>query len=150
MITKTDLEWWRNRAMELDWVFATTYAEGAPHEYVIPDKTPGSSKDDCVRAARVIRTFGAPAKFYRATNFYLTLDDDWKYFPLDLDVRDTSIINRGRADPVYGPQNHPRTCSEIESAYDTYASHWDSDYGMTDIEKAATADLLREVFGPKL
>lgn len=150
MITKTDLNWWRNVVVELDWTFATTYAEGAPHEYVIPDKTPGFSKEDCVRAARVIRTFGEPAKFYKATNIYLTLEDGWKYFPLDNDVRETGIINRGRADHVYGAQNHPRTFSGIESAYDAYASHWDSDHGMTEDEKEATVDLVREVFGSKL
>ncbi|WP_084079261.1 class I SAM-dependent methyltransferase [Demequina sp. NBRC 110057] len=150
MITKTDLDWWRGLVAELDWAFATTYAEGAPHEYVIPDKTPGFSKADCVRAARVIRTFGEPAKFYKATNIYLALDDGWKYFPLDRDVRDTGIINRGRAEHVYGAQNHPRTYSGVASPYDAYASHWDSDHGMTDDEQAKTANLMREVFGSKL
>ncbi|WP_062312148.1 class I SAM-dependent methyltransferase [Demequina rhizosphaerae] len=150
MITKTDLDWWRNLVPELDWVFATTYAQGAPHEYVIPDKTTGFTKDDCIRAARVIRTFGEPMKFYKATNLYLTLDDGWKYFPLDKDVQNTGIINRGRADHVYGVQNHPCTASGIASPYDAYASHWDSDHGLRGAEKIATVSLIREVFGPKL
>ncbi|MDE0572167.1 zinc-ribbon domain-containing protein [Demequina sp. B12] len=150
MITKADLDWWREKSAELDWVFATTYAEGAPHEYVVPEKTPGFTKEDCVRAARAIRTFGEPMTFYKATNIYLTLDDGWKYFPLDKDVRETTIINRGRADHVYGAQNQPRTASGFESPYDAYASEWDSDFGMTDDEKAATADLIREVFVDKL
>lgn len=150
MITEADLDWWREKTFEFDWVFATTYAEGAPHEYVIPDKTPSFSKADCIRAARAIRTFGEPMKFYKATNIYLTLDDGWKYFPLDRDVRDTSIINRGRADHVYGVQNQPRTASGLATPYDAHGSEWDSDHGMTPDEKAATTTLISEVFGDRL
>ncbi len=150
MITRADLNWWREKVLELDWAFATTYAETAPHEYVLPAKTPGFSDEDCVRAARVIRTFGTPMKFYKTTNLYLTLGDGWKYFSLDRDVRDTDIINRGRAEHVYGPQNHPRTDSGIDSPYDAYASEWDSDFGMTREEQAATSELIHTVFGTTL
>lgn len=55
----------------LDWQFATTYASGAPHEYVVADRTPGLTEDDVTRAAHVIRTYGEPMKFYKETRIYL-------------------------------------------------------------------------------
>ena len=46
LITRDDLRWWLDLEPELDWQFATTYAEGAPHEYVVADKTtPVMGKD---------------------------------------------------------------------------------------------------------
>ena len=56
-ITEKDLEWWQNKIVKLDWVFAVTYAEGTPHEY-IAERTEGITKADFIRAARVIHTFG--------------------------------------------------------------------------------------------
>ncbi len=44
MITKNDLNWWLSLEPELDWQFATTYASGAPHEYVVAGRTPGSQR----------------------------------------------------------------------------------------------------------
>ena len=35
LITQADLEWWLSRAAELEWTFAKTYAETAPHHYVV-------------------------------------------------------------------------------------------------------------------
>ncbi|MGI8393457.1 hypothetical protein [Leucobacter sp. W1038] len=39
MILNSDLKWWLNLEPEPDWQYATTYAEGAPHEYVVAGKT---------------------------------------------------------------------------------------------------------------
>jgi len=39
VILNSDLKWWLNLEPELDWQYATTYAEGAPHEYVVAGKT---------------------------------------------------------------------------------------------------------------
>ena len=50
MITKNDLNWWLSLEPELDWQFATTYASGAPHEYVVAGRTPGLTEDDVARA----------------------------------------------------------------------------------------------------
>ena len=78
MITRDDLNWWLELAPTLDWTFARTYAKTAPHEYIVESRTPGMEHADYVRAARVIRTFGEPAKFYNYTNVYLTSPDGWK------------------------------------------------------------------------
>jgi len=34
VITRAGLNWWLDLEPELDWQFATTYADSAPHEYV--------------------------------------------------------------------------------------------------------------------
>jgi hypothetical protein len=153
MITRDDLNWWLDMEARLDWQFATTYAEGAPHEYVVADKTPGFTHADVVRAAHVIRTFGEPAKFYNTTRIYLTTPMGWKHWDMQgghIDGSEITLINRGRAEHVYGVQNAPRTASGIESAYEGVATTWDAEHGMTDDEKAETASLIGEVFGDRL
>ena len=41
-ITRADLDWWHEFAATREWTFAKTYAETAPHHYVVQDRTPGS------------------------------------------------------------------------------------------------------------
>lgn len=142
-ITRDDLEWWLERIHELDWVFAVTYAEGAPHEYVTADRSPDFTPEDCVRAARVIRTFGQPAKFYATTRIYLEDGRGWKYWDMaGADVTVSGIINRGRVEHVYGVQNAPRTASGIASAYDAVATDWDRSLGATADERAELTELI--------
>ena len=110
MITRDDLRWWLELEPQLDWQFATTYAEGAPHEYVVADKTPGLSQADVARAAHVIRTFGEPMKFYRTTRIYLTTPMGWKHWDMQggrISDAEVTLINRGRVEHVYGVQNAP-------------------------------------------
>jgi hypothetical protein len=142
-ITTDDLEWWLERIHELDWVFAVTYAEGAPHEYVNAGRTPGFTAEDCVRAARVIRTFGQPMKFYSTTRIYLTDAQGWKYWDMaGADVRESGIINRGRVEHVYGVQTAPRTVSGVASAYDSVATEWDRVLGATPTERTQLTELI--------
>ena len=153
MIAQGDLHWWLDQESELDWQFATTYAEGAPHEYVVADKTPGLTQADVARAAHVIRTFGEPMKFYRTTRIYLTTPMGWKHWDMqDGRINDDTVtlINRGRVEHVYGVQNAPRTFSGVKSAYDGLATTWDAQHGMTAEEKTQTADLIRARFGDRL
>lgn len=141
--TTDDLEWWLERIHELDWVFAVTYAEGAPHEYVNVGRTVGFTAEECVRAARVIRTFGQPMKFYATTRIYLTDAQGWKYWDMaGADVRESGIINRGRVEHVYGVQTAPRTASGVVSAYDSVATEWDRVLGATDSERAELTSLI--------
>ena len=112
-ITEKDLEWWQHKIAKLDWVFAVTYAEGAPHEY-IAERTEGITKADFVRAARVIHTFGEPQKFYKSTRIYL-VHDGWKYWTMDREHDDVTLINRGRVGHIYGVQNMPHTKSEFHT-----------------------------------
>jgi hypothetical protein len=124
----------------LDWVFATTYADGAPHEYV-SDRTDGMSQADFVRAARVIRTFGHPQKFYRSTRTCLEDDAGWKYWDMEGDdLALCNLINRGRVNHVYGVQNAPSTRSESATPYDELATFWDAGQWTDELE---TNELVR-------
>ena len=74
-MTEDDLDWWLTVAGQLNWMIARTYAETAPHSYVVHPRTAGMTKDDYARAAHVIHTFGQPGKFYNMTSIYLTSPD---------------------------------------------------------------------------
>jgi hypothetical protein len=150
MITRDDLNWWLELAPTLDWIFATTYARTAPHEYVVLGRTKELTPADYVRAARVIRTFGEPAKFHDWTNVYLTSPDGWKWWGMSKeDVTQEGIINRARVEHVYGTQNAPRTASGIDSAYDAIATEWDVKHGATSEEREALAALIAELVGKR-
>ena len=150
MITRADLNWWLDLEPDLDWQFATTYADGAPHEYVAAPRTEGMDVEDYARAAHIIQTFGEPMKFYKWTRIYLRTPMGWKHWTMDADLNDTNIVNRGRVEHVYGIQNMPLTQSGAESAYDAFASTWDTKHALTDTEVSQTADFVRDVFGGKL
>ena len=75
---------------------------------------------------RVIHTFGQPGKFYGMTSIYLTSPDGRvKWWTMDRDVRDTTLINQATTDRLYGVQNAPSTESGIPTAYDGRASAYD-------------------------
>ncbi len=153
MVTKTDLAWWLEMEAELDWQFATSYAEGAPHEYVVADRTPGFNADDAARAAHVIRTYGEPMKFYKKTRIYLATPMGWKHWDMQGEsVVDDSVtlINRGKLEHVYGVQNMLRTRSAVDAPYDGLATTWDRGFGMTATEREATAQLISKTFGSQL
>lgn len=150
VITKQDLNWWLEKEVELDWQFATTYAKGAPHEYVAFNRTEGLTKEDFVRAAHVIRTFGEPHKFYKTTRIYLTTPTGWRHWTMDHDLNETGLVNRCSIRHIYGVQNAPVTASGIDSSYDPLATMWDELWGMTEAEKSATVSLIRSTFGDKL
>ena len=106
---RDDLRWWLDLAPTLDWIWAKTYADSAPHWYVVHGRTEGLTMDDFVRAGRVIRTFGEPGKFYRSTNLYLYTEDRtrkfwamWGEIPRS---EDADLINMATTDRVYGPQD---------------------------------------------
>lgn len=79
----SDLRCWLDLAPRLEWIFAKTYAETAPHSYVVLGRSPGLTREDYVRAGRVIRTYGEPGKYYRSTNLYLYSEDrQFKYWAM--------------------------------------------------------------------
>lgn len=150
VITRTDLNWWLDLEPELDWQFATTYAVGAPHEYVASPRTEGLDAADFARAARVIQTFGEPMKFYKWTRIYLRTPMGWKHWTMDRDLDETTLVNRGRAEHVYGIQNMPATRSNVSSAHDAIASEWDKKHALTDEETRIVTKFINGVFGEQL
>ncbi|HHX46986.1 MAG TPA: hypothetical protein GX718_06395, partial [Brevibacterium sp.] len=90
------------------WIWARTYAESAPHWYVVLGRTPDLTREDFIRAGRVIRTFGEPGNFWSHTNLYLFTQDRsrkfwcmWGAHPKD----DVDLINMATTDRTYGPQD---------------------------------------------
>lgn len=138
-----DLDWWRELSRRLDWIWARTYADSAPHHYVVLGRTPDVTRADLVRAGAVIRAFGQPGKFYASTNIYLALDG-FKYWTMDRRVADTDLVNRADLDRTYGPQDAPATATGRFTPYDAIAADYDlTRNGHGD---AAVADLIRARF----
>ncbi len=106
---RDDLRWWLGLAPDLEWIWAKTYADSAPHWYVVHGRTEGLTRDDFVRAGEVIRTFGEAGKYYRSTNLYLLTEDRSKKFWAMWGDRprpeDADLINMATTDRVYGPQD---------------------------------------------
>lgn len=100
-----DLYWWLSLAPSLQWTWAKTYADSAPHWYVVLGTTPGLEREDFVRAARVIRTFGQPGQFWARTYVYLhDAETGMKWWTMDDPVEETTLINMADISLVYGPK----------------------------------------------
>lgn len=144
-VTRADLGWWLDFAAGLEWTFARTYADTAPHDYVVQGRTPGVTHADVVRAARVIGTFGVPGKFYSTTKLYLTSPDgQFRWWCEDTHFTDATLVNRAGTDLLYGVQNAPSTVSGIETPWDEVATAWDEHHPAAVGEK----DDLRELLAP--
>lgn len=151
-ITSADLGWWLTKSAELEWTFAKTYAQTAPHSYAVRGRTAGMSDEDYIRAGRVIHTFGRPGKFYDRTEIYLEARGI-KWWTMDRDVRDTGLINQAPTDRLYGVQNAPSTESIFTSPYDELASGWDAENPTSEaLASALTAafERLRSTYPPSV
>lgn len=147
-ITKSDLDWWLEFAAAREWTFARTYAETAPHHYIVEGRTPGVTHDDMVRAARVIHTFGSPGKYYSLTKIYLVSPDGrYRWWTEDNHFTDTTLVNRATTESFYGVQNAPSTVSGIESPYDEVATTWDVDHPVGSRESDHVKQLLADARG---
>lgn len=147
-ITRSDLEWWLARADELEWIFAKTYAETAPHHYVVESRTPGMTHEDMVRAARVIHTFGRPGKYYSLTKIYLVSPDGkHRWWTEDQHFTDTTLVNRATTELDYGIQNQQSTVSGIDTPFDGIATYWDAQHPIADGAPERVKQLLAGVRG---
>lgn len=147
MTTEEDLAWWLTLAPQLDWTFARTYAETAPHSYVVLNRTTGMTREDYVRAAHVICTFGEPAKFFTTTSIYLTSPDGRvKWWTMDRDLSRTDLVNQATTERLYGVQNAPSTYSGTHTSYDAIATVYDEQDPTSEEE----ARRLRELVAPYL
>lgn len=147
-ITRDDLDWWLTFAATREWTFARTYAETAPHHYVVQDRAPGVTHDDMVRAARVIHTFGTPGKYYSLTKIYLVSPDGkYRWWTEDSHFTDATLVNRATTDLSYGIQNAPSTVSGIESVFDEVATVWDVEHPISSGESDHVKQLLAHARG---
>lgn len=125
-ITRVDLDWWLVYAAAREWTFAKTYAQTAPHHYVIEGRTQGVTHEDMVRASRVIQTFGSPGKYYALTKIYLVSPDGrYRWWTEDNHFTDTTLVNRATTELSYGIQKALSTISGVVSPYDEIATTWD-------------------------
>lgn len=147
-VTKTDLAWWLAFAGSREWTFAKTYADTAPHHYIVEARTPQVTHEDMVRAAQVIHTFGTPGKYYSLTKIYLVSPDgDYRWWTEADDFADTTLVNRGTTLLSYGVQNAPPTVSGIESTYDELAAAWDCQHQSAADEAQRVSSRLAEYRG---
>lgn len=148
-VTRDDLEWWLAKAQEVEWIWAKTFANSAPHWYVVLGRTRGMTKDEFTRAGKVIQRFGTPGKFYRKTNIYLT-DGTWRYWLMpEFDkgiAYNATLINRAPVGDLYGVQNAPRTESGHTSVYDSVASDYDATW-ITERDLAENAAVRKLIVG---
>ena len=107
MTGREDLRWWWDLAPTLKWTFAKTMPD-SPHWWVRGGQTPGFSREDALRVARVVRTFGEPGKFWSRTDLYLFSPDRLRKCwcmhsdpPRDDNVR---IVNLAMTDRTFGAQ----------------------------------------------
>ena len=85
----------RNFVNKFQWIFAKTYADRAPHEYIVLDKLGKQYKGEFVKIAKFIRDEGFKAMYYTREGFYYKLDD-YYYWTMDNKINDTNLINRAK------------------------------------------------------
>lgn len=147
-IGQQDLRWWLEFASTLEWTLARTYAETAPHHYVVEGRTSGVTHYDMVRAARVIHTFGRPGKYYSLTKIYLVSSDGrFRWWTEAVDFIDTTLVNRATTELLYGVQNAPSTASGLASPFDEVATVWDAEHPVGVRERVRRQSLMSGVRG---
>lgn len=147
-ISLRDLEWWLDFAATHEWTFARTYAETAPHDYIVAGRTPEMTLDDAVRAARVIHTFGSPGKYYSQTKIYLVSPDGrYRWWTEDRHFTDATLVNRATTDRLYGIQNAFSTAIGRMTEYDELATFWDAAHPARAGEPREIGQLLRPFVG---
>lgn len=77
------------------WRWAKTYADSAPHYYIVKDKLEEPWQSQFSSMVTAIREYGFDAMFYSSTNRYLIVDD-WYYWTMGAPVNETDIINKAR------------------------------------------------------
>jgi hypothetical protein len=78
------------------WTFAKTYAQKAPHEYLVLDRIKDEwDRDMFVGVAQFINDAGFTAYYYSRQGRYYILDD-YYYWTMDEVISETDLINRAK------------------------------------------------------
>jgi len=80
---------------KFQWIFAKTYADKGPHEYIVLKEDGQQYKDEFVKIAQFIRDHGFKAMYYKWEGYYYKLDENY-YWTMDNNVNDTNLINRAK------------------------------------------------------
>lgn len=142
---EADLAWWAELAPMLHWTWAKTYADTAPHMYVVKGKN--ISPDDYERLFKIIYEYGHPRQFYGRVNIELDMPQvvlpfgsyrqtpintpavtGFKFWPMTDQIEESIIINCAPIGAVYGNQSVPTTESNQDSIYDELAFVYDQRY----------------------
>lgn len=75
------------------WIFAKTYADRAPHEYIVKDRLSEEDKKIFEEAVLFIRENGFPAFFGGYEHIYL-FNDRYYYWTMGDPIEETIILNR--------------------------------------------------------
>lgn len=106
--SRADLDWWWGLARNLNWTWAKTYADFAPHWYVVLGRTAGMARADFLKVGDLIRRYGTPGKFYSRANLYLINPEGthkvWCMWEEEPRPDQADLINLARTDRTYGPQ----------------------------------------------
>lgn len=78
---------------ERDWTFAKSYADSAPHEYVVIHDLPEEDRDVFDTFVAYIRTHGYEQEFGGRPFTYLDLDG-YKYWTMGNPIPETTVLNR--------------------------------------------------------
>ena len=82
------------------WIFAKTYADWAPHEYVVKEKLEEKYQSLFPELVAFIREHGFPAFFGNQEHDYLYYDGHY-YWTMGDPPEDTIIINRCKYDDYH-------------------------------------------------
>jgi len=83
-----------------DWIFAKTYAETAPHEYIVKNRLPKEKWAEFEFLVQSIFSEGTDKFFYQTPVRYLIIDNK-RYWVMDKTVETTVLINRCDNDKEY-------------------------------------------------
>lgn len=76
-----------------NWIFAKTYADRAPHEYIVKDKLDKNDMSFFTEIVAFIRHFGFPALFWGHEHIYFYYDGHY-YWTMGEPIEETIILNR--------------------------------------------------------
>lgn len=88
---KDDLELFSESVAKQNWIFAKTYAETAPHEYVLRNMYDSFEFD---RMVKTIRHYGFMAKYGNYEPTIYLINGDYYYWTMGAPVKKTIVINR--------------------------------------------------------
>ena len=87
------------------WIYAKTYAEVCPHEYIVKTKLDKMHWDSFEDAVKYIRDNGFDATYNKRVGKYYILDD-YYYWTMGEPIDETIILNRARLSDYLQVDNH--------------------------------------------